>query len=81
MGTYRKKPVEITAVQVGASSHTLAELAQLCGGTVEGDGVRIPTLEGDMLARPGDWIIRGVHGEHYPCKPDIFEATYDEVLP
>lgn len=37
----------------------------------------IPTLEGDHEASPGDWIIRGVKGELYPCKPDIFEATYD----
>ena len=40
------------------------------------DGLKIYTLEGKMLASPGDWIIRGVKGEYYPCKPDIFEATY-----
>ena len=40
------------------------------------DGLKIYTLEGTMLANPGDWIIRGVKGEYYPCKPDIFEATY-----
>ena len=40
------------------------------------DGLKIYTLEGTMLASPGDWIIRGVKGEYYPCKPDIFEATY-----
>jgi hypothetical protein len=40
----------------------------------------IPTLEGDMRADIGDWIIRGVAGEFYPCKPDIFAATYDEVI-
>lgn len=39
----------------------------------------IPTLEGDMVAQDGDWIIRGVKGELYPCKPDIFEATYELV--
>lgn len=39
----------------------------------------IRTLEGDMKAEPGDWIIKGVKGEFYPCKPDIFEATYDPV--
>lgn len=39
----------------------------------------IPTLEGDMAANPGDWIIKGVKGEFYPCKPDIFEATYEKV--
>jgi hypothetical protein len=41
--------------------------------------LEIPTLEGDMTASPGDWIIRGVQGEFYPCKPDIFEATYEPV--
>jgi hypothetical protein len=39
----------------------------------------IHTLEGDMVADPGDWIITGVKGEVYPCKPDIFEATYEKV--
>lgn len=39
----------------------------------------IPTLEGTMCARPGDYIIKGVQGEFYPCKPDIFEATYEAV--
>lgn len=41
----------------------------------------ISTLEGDMTAQPGDWIITGVKGERYPCKPDIFEATYDVAPP
>jgi hypothetical protein len=44
-----------------------------------GEDLLIPTLEGDMLAVPGDWIIRGIKGEFYPCKPDIFEATYEAV--
>lgn len=39
----------------------------------------ITTLEGNMLASPGDWIITGVHGEQYPCKQDIFEKTYERV--
>jgi hypothetical protein len=42
-------------------------------------GLKIATLEGVMLAIEGDWIIRGVKGELYPCKPDIFEATYEAV--
>lgn len=42
-------------------------------------GLRIPTSEGVMLARQNDWIIKGVKGELYPCKPDIFEATYEKV--
>lgn len=45
-----------------------------CSGTL-----RIHTLEGTMTALPNDWIIRGVNGEYYPCKPDIFEKTYDKV--
>lgn len=47
--------------------------------TKEGLCIVIPTLEGEHLASPGDWIIRGVKGEFYPCKPDIFEATYEPV--
>lgn len=43
------------------------------------DGIIIPTLEGDVKCRTGDWIIKGIKGEFYPCKPDIFEATYEEV--
>lgn len=39
----------------------------------------VQTLEGPLHAEPGDWIITGVHGEQYPCKPDIFEKTYEEV--
>ena len=50
---------------------------------VDGDrrpfGLVIATLEGEMHANPGDWIIRGVAGEFYPCKPDIFEQTYEEA--
>jgi len=42
-------------------------------------GLRINTPEGQMIARQGDYIIKGVKGEYYPCKPDIFEATYEEV--
>lgn len=64
------------------------ELAEWCGGISqmmeppEGTtfGIYIPTLEGEMRADPGDWIIQGVKGEFYPCKPDIFEETYDEVI-
>ncbi len=42
-----------------------------------GPHLKIPTMEGEMRADPGDWIIIGVKGERYPCKPDIFAATYD----
>ena len=49
------------------------------GGTSDVIGLLIPTLEGLMVARQNDWIIRGIKGELYPCKPDIFEATYEPV--
>lgn len=48
-----------------------------CPGTDDAHNLLIRTLEGDMLASPGDWIIRGVAGEHYPCRPDIFAETYE----
>lgn len=57
----------------------------LCDGNVKSgvgvslEGISIPTLEGTMLCRPGDYIIKGIVGEFYPCKPDIFEATYEAV--
>ena len=43
------------------------------------EGIEIPTLEGIMLCRPNDWLIKGIKGEFYPCKPDIFRATYELV--
>lgn len=67
-----------------AENPTWIEAAIVSGAiTLSNSGARdyevllIHTLEGDMEAMPGDWIIRGVKGELYPCKPDIFEATYD----
>ena len=48
-------------------------------GTIMDDHGWIDTLEGGHIVCPGDWIITGVHGEHYPCKPDIFELTYEKV--
>jgi hypothetical protein len=56
------------------------EYSDTCGEVgPEWIALKIPTPEGDMIARHGDWIIKGVKGEFYPCKPDIFAATYDEV--
>ena len=77
---FRKKPVVIQAVQWSGSN--LDEIAKL-GGAREyeqpflGDDLVIKTLEGDMVANKGDWIIKGVEGELYPCKPTIFEKTYE----
>lgn len=65
---------------VSGSTSVLTGPHPLLGsGTSEKLRVSISTLEGCMFAEPGDWIIRGVKGEFYPCKPDIFEATYEEV--
>jgi hypothetical protein len=82
MGRFRKKPVEIEAVLWDGDLTTVEPL--LVGsstGSVEqelGDpSLMILTLEGVMRAEVGDWIIRGVKGELYPCKPDIFAATYE----
>jgi hypothetical protein len=82
MTKYRKKPVVIEAVQYGPYSAPSVELAMFLegsGATLTEDGIVIPTLEGDHLARVGDWIIKGVAGEFYPCKPDIFAQTYEKA--
>ncbi|MDO8543820.1 MAG: hypothetical protein Q7S40_25540 [Opitutaceae bacterium] len=82
---YRKRPVVIEAIQFNGRNHD--ELLAFCGDVLR----RIPmsltpvplleieTREGAMRASVGDWIIRGVKGEFYPCKPDIFAATYEPV--
>lgn len=79
MARFRKKPVEVEAwCNNGRTYGDVYELASWCGGHAETGGqIVIPTLEGDMRADVGDWIIRGVKGEFYPCKPDIFDATYE----
>jgi hypothetical protein len=87
MPKFRKKPVVIEARRFDVTSKTEQEaLAGWCGGLLRGyrldaedREIEIQTLEGDMRAEFGDWIIRGIKGEFYPCKPDIFEATYDLV--
>lgn len=83
--TFRKKPVVIHARQLtgGEDGNEARELAEWCGGHVGGSfdhpHIVIMTLEGDMRATVGDWIIRGVQGEFYPCKSDIFEQTYEPL--
>jgi hypothetical protein len=57
----------------------VSEFSDSCGEAAPFIELTIPTLEGDHTARHGDWIIKGVKGEFYPCKPDIFEATYERV--
>ncbi len=83
MPSFRKKPVVIEAVQydpdAADSGDSMFAHLSTCPGwrVIDGPFIVIPTLEGDMTAAPGDWIIRGVAGEFYPCKPDIFAATYE----
>ena len=87
MEQYRKKPVVIDAIKftrnnweeikafTNETAHTLRIEKRI-------DGIAtciIPTLEGQHIATEGDYIIKGVQGEFYPCKPDIFEATYEKV--
>ncbi len=85
MGTYRKKPVEVEAFQLEyfnpENSIDIQHFIRLGENTYEvsQDGIVIKTLEGDMKANIGDYIIEGVKGEFYPCKPDIFELTYEKV--
>lgn len=90
MSKYRKKPVVIEAVQLSWSTWQemckFADVGRIEDGRPEGYMgagqrccMRIPTLEGVMNANEGDWIIRGTQGELYPCKPDIFAATYEAV--
>lgn len=78
---YRKKPIEIEAIQWdGTNTQTIMEWAGGSVVTVRADtpnNLTIETLEGDHRASVGDWIICGIKGEHYPCKPDIFAATYE----
>lgn len=89
MSHYVKKPIVIQAFQVHPDDGMTRQLpprwlfAALMRGDVaplEGGGLSIKTLEGVMRADVGDWVIQGIKGELYPCKDDIFKATY-EVLP
>lgn len=81
MKRYRKKPVVIEAVQF-LGDENLQEILEWMGDNdviAMGDYMRILTLEGEMTANRSDWIIKGIKNEFYPCKPDIFEATYEPV--
>jgi len=86
MARFRKKPVVIEAVQWSPDEEGNQHPTWPSNWGPEPRtwkvnpvslSVFIPTLEGEHQARKGDWIIKGVKGEFYPCKPDIFEATYD----
>lgn len=88
MAHYRKKPIVIEAIQWPGKKFDITPpkwftdamyLKPGAPGFIMrwGDDIVIETLEGQLRAKPGDWIIKGLKGEIYPCKPDIFEATYD----
>lgn len=90
MAKFRKKPVEIEAFQwMGDMNDAMGVpwIEAAAGETLTFNfiiddprgQVEIETLEGVMVASPEDWIIKGIKGELYPCKPDIFEATYEPV--
>ena len=84
MAKFRKKPVVIEAEQYDGSLESVNKILKLdkwdTNSIVLSDKcLTINTLEGKMRADIGDWIIKGVQGELYPCKPDIFEATYEPV--
>ena len=82
MSKFRKIPVVIDAVQWEGSQESVELLGEMTGqpgfgAENDGDIIVIQTLEGDMRAGIGDWIIKGVKGELYPCKDDIFRMTYE----
>lgn len=85
MAKFRKKPVVVEAVQFTGDNYFVCAHFMGLGGLAHimelscDSRPLIETLEGRMEASVGDWIIKGVKGEFYPCKPDIFAATYDAV--
>ena len=83
---FRKKPVEIEAVQFNGSLESyrnIVDTLQIPENEIVFDSfnmeINIQTLEGIITAAPNDWVIKGIAGEFYLCKPDIFEMTYEEV--
>ena len=89
-GKYRKKPIVIEAMCFSTNnesgSPTMDSIVNWanqgepkCNAWHNGTNIFISTLEGEMMASVGDFIIKGVNGEFYPCKPDIFAKTYERV--
>ena len=81
MAKYRKKPIVIEAIQFNGRNS--ADIHEFCGDKIREpigkDYLEIETLEGVHIVSPGDYIIKDIKGEFYPCKPDKFEATYEKV--
>ncbi|QCH29261.1 hypothetical protein EZN00_02894 [Clostridium tyrobutyricum] len=80
MNKYRKKPVEIEAVQWKGNNSTEIHdfVRKHMSKDINGE-LYIYTLEGNLHASIGDYIIKGVNGEFYPCKPDVFKKTYEKI--
>ncbi len=78
---FRKKPIVIDAIKYDGTLESVLPLGmpEVCQDFCS-DDLLIPTLEGEMRALKGDYIIKGIKGEFYPCKPDIFESTYEQVI-
>lgn len=78
---FRKKPVEIEAIQYYGMIQDVVDFIGIENTEMNKEMTKlyIKTLEGDMLVSHGDYVIKGVKGEFYPCKPDIFELTYERV--
>lgn len=91
---FRKKPVVVEAIQFDGSKKSASVICRWANplspgaepwidyverGTGLAEDFLVHTLEGEMRVYPGDWVIKGIKGECYPCKPDIFEATYEPV--
>lgn len=77
---YTKKPITITAIQwTGENFPDIMRFMNYDGYRYTGSELFIETLEGDHFATVGDYIIKGIKGEFYPCKPDIFHMTYDKL--
>lgn len=79
MPKFVKKPIVIEAVQFNGGMLAIldAGFPDFHGHPSRNGSLVIPTLEGDHECKPGDWIIKGIAGEYYPCKPEIFAATYE----
>lgn len=85
MNKYQKKPVIVEAMQC-IEPNKPHDLAAWCGGEVQGVGdmsakmwINVPTLHGITMAHYGDWIVKSVKGDFYPCRSDIFDETHEKV--
>ena len=80
MSRYRRLSVEVEAERFDPDSEEQHARLGLRRDSASG-AVVVQTLEGDMRVSPGDWIVTGVLGERYPCKPKAFEKTFEKVMP